>query len=120
MELNEAVAAALAAAAWAACCWATRFWMLALTLVRVAWFWLTREVACASEACRLSRVAVAWLCCCCRALCAACSWLWAVWRLSMVVVTLPVAMDEYSDRMSVVFGLDENIWVTWLVLPLLV
>ncbi len=38
----------------------------------------------------------------------------------MVVVTLPVAMDEYSSRMSVVFGLDENIWVTWLVVPLLV
>ena len=48
------------------------------------------------------------------------SWLWAVWRLSMVVVTLPVAMEEYSERMPLVFGFDENIWVTWLVVPLLV
>ena len=36
----------------------------------------------------------------------------------MVVVTLPVAMDEYSERMPLVFTFDENIWVTWLVVPL--
>ena len=50
----------------------------------------------------------------------ACSWFWAVCRLSTVVVTLPVAMEEYSDRMPVVLGFDENIWVTWLLVPLLV
>ena len=60
------------------------------------------------------------LCCCCSAAWVACSWVWAVCRLSMVVVTLPVAMDEYSYRMPVVLGSDENIWVTWLVVPLLV
>ena len=48
----------------------------------------------------------------------ACSRVWAVWRLSTVVVTLPVAMDEYSERMPLVLRLDENIWVTWLVVPL--
>ena len=48
------------------------------------------------------------------------SWVWAVWSLSMVVVTLPVAIDEYSERMPLVLTLDENIWVTWLVVPLLV
>ena len=38
----------------------------------------------------------------------------------MVVVTLPVAIDEYSERMPLVLALDENIWVTWLVVPQLV
>ncbi len=38
----------------------------------------------------------------------------------MVVVTLPVAMEEYSERMPVVLGSEENIWVTWLLVPLLV
>ena len=37
-----------------------------------------------------------------------------------MVVTLPVAMDEYSDRMPLVLRFDENIWVTWLLVPLLV
>ena len=65
-------------------------------------------------------MAVAWDCCCWSAVWVACSWVWAVCRLSMVVVTLPVAMDEYSERMPLVLTLDENIWVTWLVVPLLV
>jgi len=63
---------------------------------------------------------VAAVSCCWRAAWVACNWVWAVCRLSMVVVTLPVAMDEYSDRMPEVLGSDENIWVTWLLVPLLV
>ena len=38
----------------------------------------------------------------------------------MVVVTLPVAIEAYSDRTTLVFGLPENIWVIWLLVPLLV
>ena len=39
-------------------------------------------------------------------------------RLSTVVVTLPVAMDVYSERMPLVLTSDENIWVIWLLVPL--
>ncbi len=42
-----------------------------------------------------------------------CSW-------SMVVVTSPVAMDEYSERMPLVFMLEVNSWVVLLPVPLLV
>jgi hypothetical protein len=38
----------------------------------------------------------------------------------MVVVTLPVAMEEYSERTPLVLGFPENIWVIWSVVPLLV
>ena len=68
----------------------------------MAWF---------SAACSLFRVVVAWDCCCWREAWLACSWLWAVCSLSMVVVTLPVAMEEYSERIPEVFGSDENISV---------
>ena len=99
---------------------------------RSVWIWRSRCSACsgtgrpaaAAWASRLLQVVAGGVasvdCCCWRAPWVACSWAWAVCRLSMVVVTLPVAMDEYSDRMPVVLGSDENIWVTWLLVPLLV
>ena len=82
--------------------------------------WWARAVAWLGLAVRLFLVSVACDCCCWSAFCVAWSWSCAVWRLSMVVVTLPVAIDEYSERMPLVLTLDENIWVTWLVVPLLV
>src|ERR1700676_5489984 len=120
LALKALVAACWAAASACACCWATRLWMLAFTLLSVPWYWEARVAAWNSDACRLSRVVVAADCCCWSAAWVACNWFWAVCRLSIVVVTLPVAMEEYSDRMPVVLGSDENIWVTWLLVPLLV
>src|SRR5664280_363141 len=38
----------------------------------------------------------------------------------VVVVTLPVAIAEYSERTPLVLTFDVNIWVTWLLVPLLV
>ncbi len=38
----------------------------------------------------------------------------------MVVVTSPVAMDEYSERMLLAFMLEVNSWVVVLLVPLLV
>ncbi len=37
-----------------------------------------------------------------------------------MVVTLPVAIAEYSERTPLVLTFDVNIWVTWLLVPLLV
>ena len=38
----------------------------------------------------------------------------------MVVVTLPVAIEEYSDRMPLVFTLEVNSWVAVFDVPELV
>ena len=94
--------------------------MLALTLFSVCWSCWASEVAWLVSAVRLFLVVVAWVCCCSRAFCVFCNCVCAECRLSMVVVTLPVAIDEYSERMPLVLGFDENIWVTWLEAPLLV
>src|ERR1035441_8774732 len=120
LALNAAVAAAWAGAAWAACCCSTSAWMLALTLLRVPWYWLARAEAWFSALDRLSSVEVCCACCCSRELCAAWSCACAVWRWSTVVVTLPVAIAEYSERTPLVLTFDVNIWVTWLLVPLLV
>ncbi len=95
-------------------------WIWEFTLLSVPWYCVANWAAWSSDDWSWFRVLVAADCCCCSAAWVACSWACAVCRLSMVVVTLPVAIEEYSDRMPVVLGSDENIWVTWLLVPLLV
>ena len=77
--------------------------MLASTLSSVDWSWAARSVAWFSEAVRLFRVDWAWDFCCSSDDWVAASWVCAVCRWSIVDVTLPVAIDEYSDRMPLVF-----------------
>ena len=117
--MNAAVAAAWAAAA---CCGLlllpTSCWMLAFTLSSVAWSWVGQRRGLVLRADQVVPGGGGLDCCCWSAVWVACSWAWAVCRWSMVVVTLPVAMEEYSERMPLVLGFDENIWVTWLVVPL--
>ncbi len=52
------------------------------------------------------------------AVCVTCSWACAVCRWSIVSVTLPVAIELYSERMPLVLTFEVNIWVTWFEVPL--
>ena len=81
-----------------------------LVLAASALAWLCAEA-------RLSRVA--WACdfCCSRVAWLAANWACAVCRRSIVEVTLPVAIDEYSDRMPLVLTFDVKIWVAVLDVP---
>ena len=62
----------------------------------------------------------AWDFCCSSDDWVAASCVWAVCRWSMVDVTLPVAIDEYSERMPLVFTFDVKSWVAVFDVPELV
>ena len=94
--------------------------MLASTLASVALSWAARVAAWLWAELRLLRSD--WACdfCCSRDDWVAASWAWAVWRWAMVEVTLPVAIEEYSERMPLVFTLEVNSWVAVFDVPELV
>ncbi len=94
--------------------------MLASTLASVWRSWVANALAWFSEPESASRVLVACVCCCSSEDCVDCSCVCAVCSRSMVVVTSPVAMDEYSERMLLAFMLEVNNWVVVLLVPLLV